>query len=263
MIALCLGGAPSVWEDLHAVRQLLGDREHIVVVCNTTGYLFRGRIDAWATLHPERLADWREKRAAAGGNIDFRAIVHRAYPGLRAEVQPHSWYGSSGLFTAEAALKRLGATGAILCGVPMDSDAGHIARPGPWCDPEKYRRGFEAAKAEGANIRSMSGWTAGLFGAPDEDWISGRGSGPAPVMPRRWQMHVRFEQDFDYTPSAQPRVQIAYKAGWQGPVKAECGAQAIAAGKAVEVPTPPRVDPLDHDADGRKGGSLPRRRKGR
>lgn len=68
-------------------------------------------------------------------------------------------------------------------------------------------------------------------------------------------MHVRFTEDFNYTPSGEPRVQIAYKAGWQGPVKAECRAQAIALGKAVEVETPKRADPLDHDGNGTKGGS--------
>lgn len=73
-------------------------------------------------------------------------------------------------------------------------------------------------------------------------------------------MHVRFEKDFDYTPSGNRMVQIAYKAGWQGTVKAECGTEAIADGKAVEAEAPSR-DPLDHDSDGKKGGSLPGHRK--
>lgn len=63
-------------------------------------------------------------------------------------------------------------------------------------------------------------------------------------------MRVRFSHDFDYTPSGEPRVTIAYLAGMEETVKREAGEAAVAAGKAVEI-----AHPLDHDGDGRKGGS--------
>lgn len=225
---------------------------------------YDGRLDIWATLHPERLGAWGDARGRAGRNTDFRPIVHAAYPGLKAEVHPQGWYGSSGLYMADVALKALGATHAILCGVPMTSEAGHFAKGGPWCDPAKYRSGFEAAHAEGANIRSMSGWTAELFGAPDEDWLEGREGAASLPMKRSDEMHVRFLEDFDYTPSAEPRVQVAYKTGWQGLVRTECGALALEAGKAVEIDPPKRplspaqIEALDGDRDGSAGGSLPK-----
>ncbi|MDH6265533.1 hypothetical protein M2360_000923 [Rhizobium sp. SG_E_25_P2] len=47
---------------------------------------------------------------------------------------------------------------------------------------------------------------------------------------------VRFLEDFDYRPSAFcGRVDIAYLAGMELPVKRECADAAIAAGKAVEI----------------------------
>lgn len=46
-------------------------------------------------------------------------------------------------------------------------------------------------------------------------------------------MRVRFTKDFDYKPTAQST--IGYLAGMETTVKRECGEQAIAAGKAVEV----------------------------
>lgn len=49
--------------------------------------------------------------------------------------------------------------------------------------------------------------------------------------------HVHFSADFDYHPT--PRATIAYKAGWSGPVKRDCAAQAKLAGKAEEIAPPP------------------------
>ena len=143
----------------------------ITIACNHAGIQFRGRLDAWATLHPERLAGWQAERAAAGLNSDYRAFVHAGRRGLVAEVVPHGWYGSSGLYMAQVALEALGCAGAILCGVPMEADAGHITGAPAWPHVERYRGGFQQAKADGANIRSMSGWTAEVLGEPDEEWI--------------------------------------------------------------------------------------------
>ncbi len=49
---------------------------------------------------------------------------------------------------------------------------------------------------------------------------------------------VTFTEKFDYRPL--PGVVIAYKAGWSGTVKRECADQAVAAGKASEIPTAAR-----------------------
>jgi hypothetical protein len=48
-------------------------------------------------------------------------------------------------------------------------------------------------------------------------------------------MKVRFIANFDYTPSLERRVTIAYRAGWRGTVKRECAERAIAEGAAVPV----------------------------
>lgn len=56
-------------------------------------------------------------------------------------------------------------------------------------------------------------------------------------------MRVRFKADVDYKPTSQST--IAYKAGMEVTVKRECGDQAIAAGKAVEVKSGER--PADGD----------------
>ena len=73
-------------------------------------------------------------------------------------------------------------------------------------------------------------------------------------------MRVMFTADFDYTPSAERRVTIAYKAGQELTVKREAGEAAIAAGRAEEVEPFNGADPakFDHDNDGAPGGSKPK-----
>lgn len=173
MIAVCLGGALSVWDDLKEAERLLGARPRIMVAANFAGIDYPGHLDAFCTLHPERMGAWLKARAKMGRNTDCRRFVWRAERGLDAEVIKERWRGSSGLYMAQVALDQLGATGVILCGVPMDKDAGHIRAPGPWLRTEVYRRGFlEARKGIGGQVRSLSGWTSCRFGKPDAQWIA-------------------------------------------------------------------------------------------
>lgn len=51
---------------------------------------------------------------------------------------------------------------------------------------------------------------------------------------------VRFTDNFDYKPT--PRSTIGYKAGMELTVKRECADQAVAAGKAVEIPSGGKAD---------------------
>lgn len=57
-------------------------------------------------------------------------------------------------------------------------------------------------------------------------------------------MWIVFEQNFDFTPSADRRVTIAYRAGPEPQnVTRECCAAAVAAGKAKRVKAPARRVP--------------------
>lgn len=175
MIAICLGGAQSVWSELEQAKALIGDRPHIVGCCNFAGIAYPGHLDFWATLHPERFQPWRDERAAKGLNTDYRAFIYTIKDQSAGEVLPYRWYGSSGLYMAQVALEAMGCDGVILCGVPMDDTGGHIHHGHVWDHAHHYRAAFERAKAENAPIRSMSGWSADLFGRPDEEWLNGLG----------------------------------------------------------------------------------------
>lgn len=157
-----------------AAKALLAGRPHLTIACNYAGRDYPERIDAWVTLHPELMGKWERERAKAGRNTDYRLFAHTAKHGCDPEIHKERWKGSSGLYMAQIALW-MRCRAVILAGVPMDKDAGHFNYEGPWSDVERYRSGFRAAAAEcGPSIRSMSGWTARLFGEPDGDWLTER-----------------------------------------------------------------------------------------
>ena len=169
MIALILGGAPDVWKDAEEAAALLG-RRHMVVAANKALVSFPGSLDGVATLHPDLVSGWVAKRR---GNKDFRTFIAEAHlSSPAAEVVAERWPGSSGLYALQVALFEMNCTAAILCGVPMDSAAGHFSDPGAWAGTDDYRRAFEAALPEiGGRVRSMGGWTAELFGRPTPEWV--------------------------------------------------------------------------------------------
>lgn len=60
-------------------------------------------------------------------------------------------------------------------------------------------------------------------------------------------MYLRFLEDFDFKPTRS--TTIAYKAGMELTVRRLCGEQAVALGKAVELPAPARGATLDKGRD--------------
>lgn len=60
---------------------------------------------------------------------------------------------------------------------------------------------------------------------------------------------VRFVRDYDFSPSAEYRVTIAYLAGGKYPVTSECRDFALMHGVAVEIPTPRREAAAQLKAD--------------
>ena len=170
MIAAVLGGASGVWSDLAALTQIAAPG--LVVACNDAGTVYPGRLDGWVTLHAEKLTGWMDRRPAK----DFRAFTikgHWDHSG-GVEIVRERWAGSSGLYGVQIALEVLGASRVVLCGVPLDPEKGHYFAPGdPWPEAELYRAGFRAAlPVIRDQVRSMSGYTRELLGAPRPEWLN-------------------------------------------------------------------------------------------
>jgi hypothetical protein len=172
MLAAVLGGARGVWAELSQLETMIGRRPDLIVGTNDAGVIYPGHLDAWATLHHERFAEWRRRRT---GNQNYRPFIHAPLSGLDAEVVRERWSGSSGLYAAQVALQELGASGVVQCGVPLSPEAAHFFNSAPWSDADVFRRGFEAAHPVIRDtVRSMSGWTRDLLGAPDAQWLTDR-----------------------------------------------------------------------------------------
>lgn len=158
-----LGSADCLWADLDA----LGAWDGVVIAVNKAAVLYPGRVDHWATLHPENYANWKAERAARGGNVDMRtwARLHASMYGVTDRF--HGWGGgTSGLFAVSVALLGLRAENVILCGMPLE-DRPHIDHDDPWPQAVTYHEFWRARLDEmRGRVFSMSGWTREILGEP-------------------------------------------------------------------------------------------------
>lgn len=186
-IALILGGADCVWEDVGAARALV--RDPVFIAVNDAGAHWEGHLDHWVTLHPEKLVgkyhhtynrdslSWERQRAERGYPGGYETWSRRN-PGWVDYIIGHWGAGSSGLYAVTVAL-HLGLR-AILCGVPMDARP-HFAgatgaedEDGNWAEWEQHRSKWRDKRhVIAGRVKSMSGWTRELLGAPTPAWIHG------------------------------------------------------------------------------------------
>ncbi len=164
---IILGGASSVLSDYTMARQLAG-MFHIIAV-NDMIAEFHDRIQCAASLHVDKLRGWLNQRAYRKLNAPTQV-----WSTQRNEVVTHvteDWYGSSGLFAIRVAVE-LGYQKIILCGVPMQTDANHILRKIPWRDCDRFQSVWKYRQRQmGDRVRSMSGYTRDLLGAPTREWL--------------------------------------------------------------------------------------------
>lgn len=132
---------------------------------------------AFATLHPEKRRRFLDGVALEG--VRLFANERPAYDSTPWEIVPEKWGGTSGLYAVQIALGELGFAGSIVAGVPIDHKAGTTYARHPqkqWAsgNEARYRRGWtKALPAIGARVRSMSGWTQEILGAPSRAWLEG------------------------------------------------------------------------------------------
>lgn len=159
--ALVLGGASCLYADLAALGSW---RPDLVVATNEAGTVYPHRIDAWATLHPEKLTGWRMERWKNRGNGDYLTWSRRN-PELVDRILTGWNQGSSGLFAVGVALE-CGAGSVILAGVPM-TETPHFFNEQAWEGVRHHREAWERkADQMRGRVFSLSGWTRDLLGPP-------------------------------------------------------------------------------------------------
>jgi hypothetical protein len=175
---LVIGSALNWKDDVEAALDV-GEFDGVICV-KRIGVLWKGRMDAWVTLHPDRvpkeLAERRLKGYPDPDRIFSQETVGRAQhvtdqidyklPGQRTS-------GSSGLFAVRVA-QVLGFGRVVLCGIPMSNEYGKVEYGPVWHGEKMFRDAFvNTLPLIKDTVRSMSGWTRELLGAPTSDWLRG------------------------------------------------------------------------------------------
>lgn len=186
-LALVLGGAACVWLDLAALERMIGGEwPGIVVAANDIGVHWKRHLDAWTSLHPDRLTrsdprhrkrwSWLDQREQAGLNTpELWARKNRF--GVANQVQDIFKGGSSGLLAVEVAME-MGAQRVVCCGCPMTVtphfEESIVHGPLAWKSADSHFRGWKRHETIlKPRVRSMSGRTRDLLGHPTRDWILG------------------------------------------------------------------------------------------
>lgn len=179
-VALVIGSAACVAQDIDAARAIIGEPDG-VVCCNEAGVLWPTRFDAWVSLHPHFFDSaanrrWAARRDEKGLPRPKLYVAHEQPPAhfcrpldlLTANRFPGQRNsGSSGMFAAKVALVDLGFDTAVLCGIPLDPQP-HFHDDKPWADAMNYHAAWREIPSEfRKRMRSMSGWTRELLGAPE------------------------------------------------------------------------------------------------
>jgi hypothetical protein len=166
VIAFVCGSASCLPDDLRAARALASP--DLTVAVNAAATIVPS--EHLATMHPRNAPGWLAQRAAVG-------MVPPVSLWCPPGSAPHdgwrhapAWGGSSGLFGVAVAME-LGADRIVLCGVPMDPTP-HVDDAAPWIAAARYRYAWRVHEvALRASVRSLSGWTRGLLGAPTAAWL--------------------------------------------------------------------------------------------
>lgn len=176
---LVLGSANCLRADLNRALQLCDF--HGVVAAKDAGTEWRGPLEGWVSLHPDRMALARASRARrgyppagthfghapkkSGGDEGIDVYYPYLFDGQRQS-------GSSGLFAVKVALEYFKYDLVVMCGIPLLKDQGRIDGKEHWNGASAFHQGFEQAMpAFKDRVRSMSGWTALRVGQPTPAWL--------------------------------------------------------------------------------------------
>ncbi|SMH30573.1 hypothetical protein [Azospirillum agricola] len=163
---LILGFAAGLFDDLAALGPIDAD----VMAVNRAG-LVVGALDHWVSLHPDQLAGFARRRAADGLVGGFTTWAPDPSPGIDRVTADIERFGTSSLYAVRIALHQLGYRRVILAGAPLDD-----AQPYADGSPIPRRLGghrpawHHAAPEMAGRVRSLSGWTRSLLGAPTQAW---------------------------------------------------------------------------------------------
>ncbi len=167
---LCIiGGGNDVLADYAAARKFL--HQYDVLAVNDMIAEFPFRIKHAVSVHPTRLPGWLNQRCYRKYNLPATVWSNGQGNGV-SNIIPDEWRGSSGMYAVKVGLE-IGYNKIILCGVPMQADAGHYVRKQPWNQCEWFIDKWARYCPQFADkVCSMSGYTRELLGGPTHEWLT-------------------------------------------------------------------------------------------
>lgn len=174
-VVAVLGSATNGLAELETLRSLA--TVDAVYAVNDAAADYPGPLDAFVTLHPEKLPDWHARRFHVDSSHKCEYIAHCEHP-LVTRVVDYRWpgmnaSGSSGLFAVKVALEKPEQR-VVLCGVPMDAMRAHYNNTLPWFEVDSFWAAWTTALPYIKDrVRSMSGRTAQLLGMPTREFLQG------------------------------------------------------------------------------------------
>ena len=167
---LIIGAAPNVGEDIARFFDMREARNGVDFML--IGFDSVELVSEWckyfATYHPSEIQMSKERRHKYGGNTDFMVISHQQHEGLVNMILPLVGPSGSSAMLGTLAGLQMGYEKIILCGCPLN---GKNLKGDNYVS---FRQGWEDKKNKKAvlgKVKSMSGWTAELLGAPTEEWL--------------------------------------------------------------------------------------------
>jgi hypothetical protein len=177
---LVMGSSSRLWPDLQALAQITGDGRWpwTVIGVNMAGWAYPFDLHHWATLHPDHFRIWKPLRESLRYPMGFKSWGGRWVTGSTDEdheevdeVLDVDRVGSSGMLAVDIARKRLEADRIVIAGMPVDATR-RFYDFRPWDSALTYQvRWRESIEDFDGRVRSMSGFTKEILGAPDRSWL--------------------------------------------------------------------------------------------
>lgn len=168
---LVVGSGACVWDDLARVPAWATDE---IIAVNDIG-VHLPLIHHWVTLHPEKMSAWVEMRRVHRRHAFGKFTTwtnrwpHQHFNDMTQRQHPHAWGGSSALLAVRVALFERRARRVVLAGVPMDASPKFDSGT-EWPHWHIFRKDWTRHAHSMQRVRSMSGWTRDLLGAPS--WLT-------------------------------------------------------------------------------------------
>lgn len=192
--ALVIGCAACVWDDIKAAKVLA--RYDAIYCVKQMGIYYPEAFNVWVTLHPEAMDEYEIQRHKFGFPNGYQIVapppkelgMHGAKGNIARRVsyllsEDSNSSAGSGLYGAKVAVED-GYDRVVLAGIPMTAEGGHFLpnslnvsgqiRGKVWTGQNSFIIGMNAALPQlQGKVKSMSGYTMKVLGAPTQEWLNG------------------------------------------------------------------------------------------